>query len=577
PVYSQQTVEAFEEFLQSRESKIAAVKLFRSIVFRATPKRVGRILTNLSSTFTFDIPHNEVNEHPSTANLTTYSEDVDDYIHRLMRLGTSSSSQPTLTEKTKNFVGFFFNQKSSSLGSYSPKSDTQSDKRAESEYPEADQDNNGDGYETVTTTPPHTPGHSALGYSVEEATHSAQQLYTSTISTQQPESSTSDKKNKGKQKQEKPDILIVADIDTETVTPVKKVQKPKQAKPPQNPPVQLAVPNLNPPINNPPQQQQIDDEEMAQTTYPVFDGTNPRKWIFDLEIAFIANNIQDAANARKIGLAVMNLGPAKMWYVTLNPKPTTWIRANGVDGFKELFLAKYATEANKAQASQQAQARTQRPTETVNDYLSALEEIWMECGDAAVILEWMKVSQFTSGLLPAIRLPVKQQAPQTMADAVQAVTNCYYALQSTMQPSHSAEVNNALLEKISALEVQLAELKTSPANTNNNNNRGFLQGSSSNRRNGPRCHYCGNHGHVHRECRIKARDIRQGRKLNWAVPRQNNQGQGKGPTYCSAFVEEVESRILVDTGSSVTIIASEHFDLITGRTKKRPILESSNY
>ncbi|CAG8508717.1 10707_t:CDS:2, partial [Paraglomus occultum] len=303
----------------------------------------------------------------------------------------------------------------------------------------------------------------------------------------------------------------------------KQAQKPKkQAKPTQKPPappvqLNLEVPNLNPPDNNP-QQQQIDDEEMAQTVYPVFDGTNPRKWIFDLEIAFIANNILDAANARRIGLAVMNLGPVKMWYVTLNPKPTTWVRANSQDGFKELFLAKYATEANKAQASQQAQARVQRPTETVNEYLSALEEIWMECGDAAVIPEWIKVSQFTSGLLSAIRLPVKQQASQTMADAVQAATNCYYALQSTIQPSHSAEVNDALLEKIAVLEVQLAALRTSPANTgNNNNNRGFQQGNNNSRRDGLRCYYCGNNGHVHRECRIKTRDIRQGRKLNWAA------------------------------------------------------------
>ncbi|CAG8542721.1 1178_t:CDS:2 [Paraglomus occultum] len=513
-------------------------------------------------TFNFDIPYNEVNEHPSTANLTTYSEDVDDYIHRLARSGTSLSSQPTLTEKTKAFVGYFFNQKSKSLGSYSPKSDTQSDKRAESEYLEANQDNNKDGDETITTTPPLTPGHSALGYNLVEATHSAQQLYTATISTPQPESSTADKKNKGKQKQEIPEILVVADIDPETVTPVKKVQKPKKAKPAQNPPIQIAVPNPNPPINNPPQQQQLDDDEMAQTTYPVFDGTNPRKWIFDMEIAFIANNIQDAANSRKIGLAVMNLGPAKMWYVTLNPKPTTWIRANDVDGFKELFLAKYATEANKAQASQQAQARTQRPTETVNDYLSALEEIWMECGDAAVIPEWMKVSQFTSELLPAIRLPVKQQAPQTMADAVQAATNCYYALQSTMQPSHSAEVNNALLEKISALEVQLAELKTSPANASNNNNRGFQQGSSNNRRR-KKAKLGSTKTEQSRTGKRSATSVEGSDSGNRIRPSQGAKQYGdsdvSGPTYCSAFVEEVESRILVDTGSSVTIISSEHF------------------
>ncbi|CAG8664728.1 9356_t:CDS:2, partial [Paraglomus occultum] len=273
-----------------------------------------------------------------------------------------------------------------------------------------------------------------------------------------------------------------------------------------------------------------------------FDGTNPRKWIFDLEIAFIANNIQDAAHPRRIGLAVMNLGPAKMWYVTLNPKPTTWGKANGVDGFKEVFLTKYVTEANKAQASQQAQARTQRPTETVNDYLSALEEIWMECGDAAVIPEWMKVSQFTSGLLPAIRLPVKQQAPQTTADAIQAATNCYYALQSTIQPTHATD---------SVMETMLTAVQELLKETRNNQAQPQL-----------RQRYQPNQYQLRQKQRME--NARSGKRA--APPIEGNGGgtiispsQGAmqygdtdvyGPTYCTAFVQDVECRILVDTGSS---------------------------
>ena len=50
-----------------------------------------------------------------------------------------------------------------------------------------------------------------------------------------------------------------------------------------------------------------------------------------------------------------------------------------------------------------------------------------------------------------------------------------------------------------------------------------------------------------------------------------------GPTYCKAFVEEVESRILVDTGSSVTIISSKFFDKITEKMQKKPILEQAKY
>jgi len=50
-----------------------------------------------------------------------------------------------------------------------------------------------------------------------------------------------------------------------------------------------------------------------------------------------------------------------------------------------------------------------------------------------------------------------------------------------------------------------------------------------------------------------------------------------GPTYCIAFVEEEESRILVDTGSSVTIISAKFFDKIARKMKKRPIVEEATY
>ena len=332
----------------------------------------------------------------------------------------------------------------------------------------------------------------------------------------------------------------IADIDNPIYNPwnpqaeVPQFQLDRPLTPPQAPLVPPVLPPAVPPVAPPvppppvqPPQPQPEEDEMTHASYPTFDGTNPRKWIAELEIAFIANNIPGDGHLRKIGIAALNLGPAKMWYVTLANKPVIWDAAQGQDGFKEIFLAKYATEGNRAQASQQAYTRMQRKTESVNDYLNALQEMWLECGNNANIPEWMKVSQFVNGLLPALRVPVLQQAPADMAQAVQLATNCFYAMRAAVQPSHGAEVNDTLLEKITLLEVQLAELR-SPSANNNNNNGGFQPGNSNPRRNGVRCHYCGNNGHMHRECRIKSSHIRQGRKLNWAVPRQNNQGQGKG-------------------------------------------------
>src|SRR5207237_3878405 len=91
------------------------------------------------------------------------------------------------------------------------------------------------------------------------------------------------------------------------------------------PPVQLVQPvpvlaplNL-PPVNptNPLPQQNDEEDDMAHVMYPVFNGTNPRNWIADMEIAFTANNIDAAANSRKIGLAIIHSGIAKQWNTVL--------------------------------------------------------------------------------------------------------------------------------------------------------------------------------------------------------------------------------------------------------------------
>ncbi|CAG8630910.1 9_t:CDS:2, partial [Paraglomus brasilianum] len=196
--------------------------------------------------------------------------------------------------------------------------------------------------------------------------------------------------NQGSDQENQADNAEALQPSTRAPTPEQDNQNPLLNLPPVAPPVpNPPAPPANPPIPPAPPVQADDEEEMSQATYPVFDGTNPRKWLGEMEIAFTANNIQANANERRIGLAVLNSGPAKMWYIMLQAKPTTWTVANHVDGFKELFLEKYANDDNRAQASQSAFMRTQRLGETVGQYYNALQEQWMECGDG-VIPEWMK-------------------------------------------------------------------------------------------------------------------------------------------------------------------------------------------
>ena len=318
------------------------------------------------------------------------------------------------------------------------------------------------------------------------------------------------------------------DIDVDEDQP--EIQIQPQVQLPLPPIVQL--PQVQPQVQPPPPQnllppqQPDDEEEMSQAHYPTFDGTNPRKWIAELELAFIANNIAANADARRIGIAALNLGPARMWYMTLANQPAQWNQANV--GFKQIFLAKYAANGNRAQAAQQAFSRMQKTTESVNDYLNALQGMWMECGDANMP-EWLKVNQFVNGLLPQLRMPVLQQAPQTMNDAVQYATNCYYAMQSTIQPANAIDTTYQTM--LAAVQELLKETR------NNNNQRGNDGNSNNNNQFQPRqrqemrntaCYYCGKRGHAYRNCRILALHRRENREQQWAMPQRNQGPQGKG-------------------------------------------------
>ncbi|CAG8570327.1 4205_t:CDS:1 [Paraglomus brasilianum] len=85
---------------------------------------------------------------------------------------------------------------------------------------------------------------------------------------------------------------------TNPYSPADQQKQPDRTLLPVNPPQNLP-PNNPPPPPNPPQVQQ--QEEMAQATYPAFDGTNPRKWLNEMDIAFTVNNIQADAHERRIG------------------------------------------------------------------------------------------------------------------------------------------------------------------------------------------------------------------------------------------------------------------------------------
>ncbi|CAG8663203.1 1797_t:CDS:2, partial [Paraglomus occultum] len=346
--------------------------------------------------------------YPTNLQLENWNGHVKTYLKQLRRKQEKAERRAsvTLSAKAKGYIGAIFQGTSRQTTSPEPEGTENEDELEEGEISEQ---------ANFYATKPYTalPGSSdiptAYGTELHKKIQGARRLYATAAALVR---DNDNRKGKNKADDEESDHLVIAD-DQSDLEQTKKVTPKKQQKQPA--------------------------DEMAHAPYPVFNGSNPRKWIMDLELAFTANGLAADANARKIGIAALNLGPAKMWYGMLAAKPDAWTNDQNPFGFKELFLTKYATEANRAQAAQQAHTRMQLKTESIEDYYSALQERWMECGNQDQIPEWMRMSQFINGLLPAYRIPVLQQAPETLADAVQKANNCYYAMQTTVQYTHSAE------------------------------------------------------------------------------------------------------------------------------------------
>ncbi|CAG8673639.1 1808_t:CDS:2, partial [Paraglomus brasilianum] len=158
----------------------------------------------------------------------------------------------------------------------------------------------------------------------------------------------------------------------------------------------------------------------------------------------------------------------------------------------------------------------------------------------------------------------KQQAPADMAAAVRLAKVHSRAVRDEMKPeaSTAAEINEVMAGEI-------RELKQKEATGKQIANSGQCTGDKED-----------NPG-IGPEGKRAAPPLEG---IGGGIDQRPSQGARQygdtdvsGPTYCKAFVEEEESRILVDTGSSVTIISAKFFDKIAGKMKAKPILEKVVY
>jgi len=349
PHYSQKTITAFEE-LCGEVTTGNVLNLLETISFRCLPRKPAILVKTLSQThdFNFSIPVRDIGEYPETSDIEEFERIARRVIKKVEKgkqaaEQASTSAQPV--QRSRSFSDILFGRKPAPP---SPEKDDSSESALEEGEIKENED-------YTTTTPAGTPNYSnndntTFGPEVLTSLRTVEKVYQhfskQASSTSLPELlivqtqdtvPKQDTKKKVVQKKAQPKDDNKAKLDNKAppvVDPQQKQGDPPQGQPANNPPVQAvplpqgqpannppvqAAPIVQPALPPPPPQQPDDEDEMSHATYPVFDGVNPRKWIAEMEIAFIANNILAAANERRIGLAALNLGPAKMWFVTLNP------------------------------------------------------------------------------------------------------------------------------------------------------------------------------------------------------------------------------------------------------------------
>ncbi|CAG8629027.1 9885_t:CDS:2, partial [Ambispora leptoticha] len=180
-----------------------------------------------------------------------------------------------------------------------------------------------------------------------------------------------------------------------------------------NPAPQINIPAINLPAQH---------RELNLVSYPDFSGgeQDPITWLEDVEKAFEANQVQDN---RKIPVVIPHLkGTAATWWVaakTIRPPIDRWNDPHHAgQSFRPHFIAQFRTPALESKWFAQLTQRKQGPTEDVDSYHMAIEELIrrVEAGGHRYP-GTAKAQMFINGLRPELSTAVAPFMPNTLSAA----------------------------------------------------------------------------------------------------------------------------------------------------------------
>jgi hypothetical protein len=274
-----------------------------------------------------------------------------------------------------------------------------------------------------------------------------------------------------------------------------------------------------------------------------FDGTgDPIAWLEQFESAAIANGLTDA---RKLAVAPAYLtGTALAWLqerqANQATNPVHWTvtpqnNAQPAVTFRQPFIDHFRNNARIAMWQQELDNHKQLPGQTVDQYVTKMQQLMKRIDPVNVATEHQKVSTFMRGLDSRYKFHVRAANPVTLIEAVNTAKGfelSYNELAS--QPVGIVQNNNKeIVALLGEMQKQLSTFgnQSQAGNSNNDNRSNRWSGNNNNNRSntnsfGGNCHNCGKKGHMMKDCWSRQNNNNSNGNNNRSNNRFNNRSGG---------------------------------------------------